>query len=94
MRTVYPAATSGLYEPGEVKGMEPQPMKDVDGPILAAPEQLEAMRVALKDCGVTEKAFIEEVNKRSETPIHGLEEIEANDVVGAIKWIRAQKKAA
>jgi hypothetical protein len=94
VRTVYPAATSGLYEPGEVKGMEPQPEKAVEGPVLAALEQVEAMRNALKECGVTEKSFLEEVNKRSEAPLHGIEELEANDVVGAIKWIRSQKKAA
>ena len=94
VRTVYPAATSGLYEPGEVKGMEPQPEKDIDGPMLAAPEQIAAIRTALEECAVTEKAFMEEVNKRSDAPLHDIAELAADDVVNAIKWIRKQKKAA
>ena len=89
VRTVYPAATSGLYEPGEVKGMEPQPEKVVEGEVmLAAPEQIEAMRQALADNGVEITRLL------AKAEIKGLDEMPSSDVPNAIKWIQKQKKAA
>ena len=90
VRTVYPAATSGLYEPGEVKGME-QPEKDITAEaqvILAAPEQVEAMKEALKESGV-------EITKLlAKAEINDLAEMPSADVPNAIKWIQKQRKAA
>lgn len=90
VRTVYPAATSGLYEPGEVKGMEPQVEKEIQGEqiVLAAPEQIEAMKLALKENGVEITALL------AKAEINGLEEMPSADVPKAILWIRKQKKAA
>ena len=89
VRTVYPAATSGLYEPGEVKGMEPQPEKVIEGEvILAAPEQIEAMKKALADNGVEITRLL------AKAEIKGLDEMPSSDVPNAIKWIQKQKKAA
>jgi len=89
VRTVYPAATSGLYEPGEVKSMEPQPEKVIEGEaLLAAPEQVEAMKNALKENGV-------EITKLlAKAEINDLAEMPSSDVPNAIKWIQKQKKAA
>ena len=90
VRTVYPAATSGLYEPGEVKGMEPQPEKDMGQAeiVMAAPEQIEAMKLALKENGVEITALL------AKAEINGLDEMPSADVPNAIKWIQKQKKAA
>lgn len=88
VRTVYPAATSGLYEPGEVKGMEPRAEKDITQDaevVMAHPEQIEAMKVALKESGIE----ITELLAKAE--INGLDEMPSADVVGAIKWIKKQK---
>lgn len=89
VRTVYPAATSGLYEPGEVKGMEALPEKEIQGEIvLAVPEQVEAMRNALKENGVEITALL------TKAQITDLAEMPSADVPNAIRWIQKQKKAA
>jgi hypothetical protein len=89
VRTVYPAATSGLYEPGEVKGMEPQPEKVIEGEVLtAAPEQIEAMKKALADNSVEITALL------AKAEINDLAEMPSADVPNAIKWIQKQRKAA
>lgn len=87
VRTVYPAATSGLYEPGEVKGMEPQE-KDMGHAeiVLATPEQIEAMHVALSEAGVEKEALL----KKAE--IADLGDMPSADVPKAITWIKKQKK--
>lgn len=94
VRTVYPAATSGLYEPGEVKGMEPRPEVEVQEVMLAQPEQILALKKALEESNVAEAAFLEEVNRRSDeaNKISSLSELAADDVSKAIIWIRKQKK--
>jgi hypothetical protein len=89
VRTVYPAATSGLYEPGEVKGMEPQPEKVIEGEVmLAAPEQIEAMKKALADNGLELAALL------AKAEIGDLAEMPSSDVPNAIKWIQKQKAKA
>jgi hypothetical protein len=89
VRTVYPAATSGLYEPGEVKGMEPQE-KDIthDAEVVyATKEQIEAMHVALSESGVEKSALL------AKAEINDLAEMPSADCANAIKWIKKQKAA-
>jgi len=85
-RTVFPAATSGLYEPGEVKGMEPVAEKDM-GPadvVLATLEQIEAMEKAIKEFGIEKTALL------AKAEINDLAEMPSADVAKAILWIRKQ----
>ena len=94
-RTVYPAATSGMYEPGEIQGFVKQPEKDMgpvplvpDEPLKATPEQIEAMRTALKETGVEMSALL------GKAEIEDISEMPSADVTKAIAWIKKQKKAA
>jgi hypothetical protein len=56
----------------------------------------ETLREALKAANITEKAFIEQANRKSDEPnkISTLDELADEDVPGALKWISTQKKAA
>lgn len=58
------------------------------GPVLATPEQVEAMKLALKESGVEITALL------AKAEINGLDEMPSADVPGAIRWIQKQKKAA
>ena len=93
-RTVYPAATSGLYEPGEVKGMAPE--KDM-GPaevvaeepaerLKVAPEQIEAIKAALKESGMEFATLL------AKAEITDLGDMAADDAPAAITWIRKAKR--
>lgn len=103
VRTVCPGATGGLYVPDEVRAFAPEKNMGAaevvvqDERLKVAPEQIEAIHTALSECAVTEKALIEEINRR--TPEQGnhissLAELAAEDAPGAIKWVRKQKKPA
>ena len=92
-RTVYPAATSGLYEPGEVHGMGE---KDMGKAVVVAeapderprisPEQKEAIHAALSKNGVELAALL----KRAD--LTDFDDLASDDAPGAIKWIGTQKK--
>ena len=87
-RTVYPAATSGLYEPGEIKGMGPE--KDMGAAVVVPDEkvtveQILALNTALKESDVELADFL------AKADIGGLDELNAADAPNAIKWIKAQK---
>jgi hypothetical protein len=94
-RTVFPAATSGIYEPGEVAGME----KDMGAaevvrealpeiPLKVTSEQIEAIHVALSECGVDIVALL----KKAE--LTDLREMNSADAMKAVAWIRKHRKAA
>lgn len=95
-RTVYPAATSGLYEPGEVKGMEPidkgnalvvaDDAVEVDTRPRVTPEQVEAIHTALSKAGVELAALL------TKAELTDLGEMASEDAPKAIKWIGSQKK--
>jgi len=96
-RTVYPAATSGLYEPGEVQGITEKNMGPAavveDEPKLderpkVVPEQIEAIKKALTDHGVEMAALL------AKAEIVDISELAAEDAPGAIRWIEKKKKAA
>lgn len=61
--------------------------------LKVAEEQIEAIHTALSECGVTEAALVAEINRRG-GHIVKVSDIDAEDAPGAVKWIRAQKKAA
>lgn len=96
-RTVFPAATSGLYEPGEVKGMEPRE-KDMgkavvvpeqeEVPLKVTPEQIEAIHIALSKNGV------ELADLLAKADLTDLREMLSDDAPKAIRWIATQKKKA
>ena len=91
-RTVYPAATSGLYEPGEVRGMAPAAAeKDMGAAELVqvkvTPEQIEAIERALKDSGVEKAALI------AYGEVADISDFLSEEAPNIIKWIRKQKKA-
>ena len=92
VRTVYPAATSGLYEPGEVKGMEAPLERDMGAAQIvgATTEQVQAMKKALADNGVEITALL------AKAEIGALEEMPSDDVAKALIWIRTKgpKQAA
>lgn len=93
-RTVFPAATSGIYELGEVAGME----KDMGAaevvrealpeiPLKVTPEQIEAIHVALSKHGVPIADLL------AKADLSDLREMLSADAPKAIKWIAAQTKA-
>ena len=111
VRTVYPAATSGLYVPEEVRAMnEParrgrasppssSPAPDPSAPaerditdeaevLKVAPEQIEAIHVALSESGVELAAFL------AKADITDLAELAAADAPSGIAWIKKQRRAA
>lgn len=90
-RTVYPAATSGLYVPEEVRDIGPEKNMGA-APIVedakVTVEQILALNTALKDSGVELADFL------AKAEIGELAELNAADAPNAIKWIRAQKAKA
>lgn len=94
VRKVYPAATSGLYVPEEVRSFK-RAEKDMGAAevvteevLKAVPEQIEAMHAALSECGVELAALLEKAG------VADIKDITAADAPRAINWIRKQKKAA
>jgi hypothetical protein len=103
VRKVYPAATSGLYEPGEVRAMAsdksarggrapPAPTeRDITAEsevLKVVPEQIEAIHTALSECGVELATFLEKAG------VADIRDLTAADAPKGINWIRKQKKAA
>ena len=89
-RTVYPAATSGLYEPGEVQGIPEKNMGaaevvDVDTRPKVATEQIDAIHAALSESGVELAALL------TKADLTDLKELAADDAAGAIRWVKSQK---
>jgi hypothetical protein len=96
-RTVYPAATSGMYEPGEVRAMGQvekdmgtvQPFEESEPEVAkVAQEQIEALHTALSESGVELHAFLEKAG------IDDIKELAADDAPKAVEWIKKQKKPA
>lgn len=92
VRTVCPSATGGLYVPEEVRAITEKDMGKAevihDEPMKATPEQIEAIKNALKDCGVELAALL----KKAE--LTDLADMPSADCAKAIAWIRKPKKAA
>ncbi len=101
VRKVYPAATSGLYVPEEIRamparGQSPSPVASAPAErdmgaadvLRVAPEQIEAIHTALSECGVELAAFLEKAG------VADITELTAADAPKGILWIRKQKKAA
>lgn len=91
VRTVCPAATGGLYVPDEVKAFAKA--KDVsDAEVIeelkVTPEQVEAIHIALSECGV------DIVTLLTKADLTDLREMLSADAPKAIKWIRTHKKSA
>jgi hypothetical protein len=95
VRKVYPAATSGLYVPEEVRSFKP-PEKDMgkaeevreEEVEKVTPEQIEAIHTALSECGVELAAFLEKAG------VNDIRDISAVDGPKAVAWVRKQKKHA
>ena len=85
-RTVYPAATSGLYEPGEVRGMAPE--KDMGPAPVIEPTTAEKIEAALKKHGVDRALVLAHAQCES------LDEINDDDCDKCIAWIAKRAKAA
>jgi hypothetical protein len=94
VRKVYPAATSGLYVPEEVRTFKaPKDMGVadvvVDSEVLkVSPEQIAAIEATLKETGFDRAAFLEFAG------IAEISELAASDAPKAVEWIKRQKKAA
>jgi hypothetical protein len=96
-RTVYPAATSGMYEPGEVRAMGQaekdmgtvQPFDESQEEEVAkvSPEQIEAIHTALSQHGVELHAVL------AQGELSDIRELAAADAPSVITWIKKQKKA-
>lgn len=90
VRTVYPSATGGLYVPEEARMIPEKNMgaaEVVEEVLRVAPEQIEAIHVALSEAGVSLEALL----KKAE--LKDLAEMAAADAPKAIEWIKRQKKA-
>ena len=91
VRTVYPGATGGLYAPEEVRTFAEKNMGKAevvqDEVLYATPEQIEAMKAALKESGIEVAALL------AKAEINDLAEMPSADCANAIKWIRKQKAA-
>lgn len=95
VRTVCPAATSGLYVPEEVKAFGPE--KNMGRAVVVeeesraddrprvAPEQIDDIHTALSQSGVELAAFL------AKADLTDLADLAADDAVKGILWIRAQK---
>lgn len=78
-------------EPGRTGPSSSPPMTSsaqAEGTLKAAPEQIEAMKVALAENGVDILALL------MKAQIGDISEMPASDVQNAIRWIKTQKKAA
>ena len=103
-RTVYPAATSGLYVPEEIRAMPArgarpsspsEPLVPAERDITAesevlkvAPEQIEAIHTALSECGVELAAVL------AQGDLTDIKDLAASEAPKVIEWIRKRKKAA
>lgn len=97
VRTVYPGATGGLYVPDEVRAMKdmgkaevvpPEDATQVDDRLKVAPEQIEAIHVALSQNNVELTTLL------AKAELTDLKDMASEDAVKAIQWIRKQKKPA
>jgi len=97
VRKVYPAATSGLYVPEEVRAFKGKPSeKDmgaaevvVESEVLkVSPEQIAAIEATLKETGFEKADFL------AFAEITDISELAASEAPKAISWIKKQRKAA
>jgi hypothetical protein len=96
-RRVYPASTSGLYVPEEVRDFpkDKRAEKDmgnaevvVEEPLKVSPEQVEAIQNTLKETGFELADFL------AFAEITDIGELAATDAPKAVDWIKKQKKPA
>ncbi len=86
VRKVYPAATSGLYVPEEVRTFE-RNMGSAEEVLTVSPEQIEAIENTLKETGFDRAEFLEFAG------ISDIKELDASDAPKAVEWIKRQKPA-
>ena len=74
----------------DIEDMAPVAEKEVkaEEPLKIAQEQIEAIHTAMAECGVTMEAVL------AKAEIKDLKDMASDDAMGAIRWIRKQKKAA
>ena len=70
------------------------PMAEAPKVDAAAMTPIGTLRAALKEANISEKEFIDVANRKAEeqNKISTLDELADEDVPGALKWIKAQKK--
>lgn len=101
-RTVYPAATSGMYEPGEAAGIPSAPEKNMGNAVIVAdpttgeipppltPSQERLIRAKLSAAKVDEEAFTTKFPQWSLTPKEGKLMLPKAEVNNVLAWIEQQ----